>query len=96
MRMKMRWVAICLLIALLFSACGPPQAEVDGMATQVAASILSTQSAAGPAPTSTFTPVPPTTFTLQADGSGDYVTLAEAVRGVPEGPRSSSAPASTA
>ncbi len=85
MRIKMRRIAICLSIVFTLSACGPPQAELDGMATQVAASILSTQSAVGPAPTSTPSPVPPTTFTLQADGSGDYATLAEAVRSVPEG-----------
>ncbi len=78
------WAA-CLLAALLLSACDSSQTELDGVATQVAAAISATRSAAGPVPLPTLTPVPPTAFTLEADGSGDYATLVEAVRSVPEG-----------
>ena len=71
---------ICLLVALLLSACGPSEEQMNSFATRVAISVFATQTAVPP----TSVPAPVSTFTLAADGSGDYPTLEEA-RSAPGG-----------
>ncbi len=78
----MRVFVLCLSIVLVLSGCGPSQADVDAIATRVASGIFVTQTIATPTPTR---PAPSPTFSLEADGSGDYPTLEEAVRNVPAG-----------
>ncbi len=79
---ELKSLLACLCIVLPFlSACAPSQAELDSIATRVAAEIFATQTAAPPP---TFTPTP-VVIRLETDGSGAYATLEEAVQKVLEG-----------
>jgi parallel beta-helix repeat protein len=95
MKTRMILILVALLMSGALSTCSPSQADLDVTATAIAANLFATQTAAAPtptpAPTSTPTPTPPPTPTptpvpirLEADGSGDYPSLEEAVQHVPE------------
>ncbi len=71
---KVHLLLICLLISLLVFACNLSQPDLDATATKIAADIFATQTASVP----TLTPTP-VAIRLEADGSGDYRTLEEAV-----------------
>jgi hypothetical protein len=55
---KTTLIWICTMISIVFTACGPSQAELDATATQSAAYLFATQTAAAPTVTPTFTPTP--------------------------------------
>jgi hypothetical protein len=61
--MKKRFCLVVLFIGLGVAACGPSQAELDASATQIAAQVFATQTAAGPTWTNTPTVTPTATAT---------------------------------
>ena len=63
MEKKPSLILTLLLMAVLVSACGPSQAELDAQATKVAAAIFATQTAEAPTATPTPTPTPSPTST---------------------------------
>ncbi len=69
---------VCLVAVCLSSGCASSPVDVDATVTSVAADVFATQTAAPPTPT-----VGP--IHLEADGSGEYATLEEAVQNAPEG-----------
>jgi parallel beta-helix repeat protein len=68
-----------LIPSLVAAACGPAEGDIDATATFIASVIQSDQVASATA-TPAFMPV---TIRLEADGSGDYASLEEAVRNAP-------------
>jgi ABC-type transport system substrate-binding protein len=88
-RLSARLLIAALLILLLF-ACGTPPAptSVPGATPSGGASMSSPTPAPAATPTDTPT-LPPTvtpfTIRVEADGSGDYPTLQDALNNAPEG-----------
>ncbi|TET49471.1 MAG: hypothetical protein E3J64_09615, partial [Anaerolineales bacterium] len=74
-----RLITLTIPLLIVVSACGRSQSDLDATATAVAAIVL-TARVASATPTPAFMPV---TISIQADGSGDYATLEEAVRRAP-------------
>ena len=70
---------LALVIPLLAAACGSSESDIDATAT-VVASLIRADQVASATPTPAFMPV---TIQLEADGSGDYASLEEAVRNAP-------------
>ena len=77
--MKSLYLCICIVLFSILVACGPSQGELDATATQIAANIFATQTAAAPTstqtPTSTDTPTPANTPTPLPDLSFAALTL---------------------
>jgi S1-C subfamily serine protease len=62
---KKAFLIVCVVLAMLLAACGPPQEELDAQATEIAANVFATQTAEAPThtPTATVTSTPTTTAT---------------------------------
>ena len=77
--MKRRGLLLVCLVTIYFSpGCVPSPVDVNATVTAIAADVYATQTAVPPTPT-----VGP--IHLEADGSGQYATLAEAARAASEG-----------
>jgi parallel beta-helix repeat protein len=78
-KLRARRLAALLALALAAGGCGPPKGDIEATGTAVAALIQGEQRASA-TPTLAFMPV---TLRIEADGSGDYASLEEAVRSAP-------------